>query len=208
MVLNHPELKAAGVTVGLLFAHGPRNKDGDLKGPALKFYGYQVLSKGKVNSLKDRVEGKPDATVLLDGDEWPLLPDAERAAIIDHELTHLTVIRLSGDEFKTDDIGRPKIKFRLFDIVVGGFAETVTRHGENAAAYQQLEAIAHQHGQLLFPFMRAELLDKNGRPTNKLREMAGENGKHKMRQLSGGPRDEFTEQVDKAFVDAGVLAPK
>lgn len=124
----HPHLADAGVTVGLLLAVPKEGQEG----PALKLHGYPALAVVKVNSLKDRVEGKPDCTVQLDGEAWKDLPDARRRAVLDHELTHVVVQRDADGRVKTDDAGRPKLKLRLHDMQVGGFEEVVKRHGAAA----------------------------------------------------------------------------
>lgn len=56
----YPDLKTAGVTIGILMAER-RNEEGDLtEESALKLHGYPCAATAKVNSLKDRAEGKPD----------------------------------------------------------------------------------------------------------------------------------------------------
>lgn len=88
---HYQDLLDAGVTVGLWFVLAPRDKDGEPTGPALKFHGYAAAGIVKVNSLKDRAQGKPDATIFLDGDEWQRWSDDRQRAVLDHELYHLIV---------------------------------------------------------------------------------------------------------------------
>jgi hypothetical protein len=150
------------VTVGVLMAFGPRNSDGQQTGPAIKDRGYPCLGRIKINSHQQRVEGLADATLTVDGDQWDGLEEAKQLAILDHEILHLEVKRDEEGNFKLDDSNRPKLKIKLHDLVVGGFATIVHRHGRNAVEYEQVAAIhtmnrvLGQHGQMMFPFMNGE----------------------------------------------------
>jgi hypothetical protein len=128
------DLNDAGVTVKLLFAYARVNDAGEqVGGPALKLHGYPCLATVKINPLKDRVEGKADATITLDADQWPEHGEAEKLSLLDHELTHLELARTPEGEVRLDDAGRPKLKMRLHDMVIGGFYEVIRRHGEDVA---------------------------------------------------------------------------
>lgn len=74
----HPDLERASVTVGALMAW---SKSGD----PVKLHGYPCAATVKKNSARDRLEGKPDATITIDSDHWDGLDDRQRAALIDHE---------------------------------------------------------------------------------------------------------------------------
>lgn len=140
-----PRLADAGVSVGLLYAFGARDqKTGLVKSPALKRDGQPCYATVRINSLQDRVEGKPDATVRIDADVWPEHPQKKRAAILHHELAHLTLAtEKSGDGpevIKFDDANRPVLRMRPHDLVVGGFSDVVRAHGEAAVEAD------HYHG--------------------------------------------------------------
>ncbi|WP_020472457.1 putative metallopeptidase [Zavarzinella formosa] len=137
----HRPLKDAEVRVGVLLASNP-------DGPALKHGGYPALAKISVCPLKDRVKWEHDAELLIDEAEWDSLDSLARAALIDHELTHLDLVikeeKLSGNRIlQRDDIGRPKLKLRKGDWNGGdGFREVVMRHGEAAIEYANAVAVA------------------------------------------------------------------
>lgn len=132
---QHQELKNCGVTIQVMLAHAATNEEtGQTEGPAVLLHGYPCCAIVKVNSLKDRAEGKRDATITLDGDNWKDWPEPKRLAILDHELQHL---QLTG---KVDDCGRPKLKVRLHDWQLGGFHAIVQRHEAEAVEYQQIAA--------------------------------------------------------------------
>lgn len=149
----HHRLKEHGVTVGVLFAHAPRDKEsGEPKGPALKHEGYPAAAVIKINNQKDRVEGKTDATIVVDGDKWADWSDEYRTALIDHELTHLELDLDDDKAVKLDDCNRPKLKMRLHDWQIGGFEEVARRHGDDSPEKKQTKALHDKHGQLLFPW--------------------------------------------------------
>lgn len=128
-----PHLADAGVTVGLLVAHAKVGKDGEVSGHALKLHGLPALAIVRINKLRDRIRGMPDAMIDIDGDAYPGLPDAQRRSLFHHELEHIVVVydKESG-AVKYDDAGRPKLKLRPHEIVIGGFWGTVDAFGADA----------------------------------------------------------------------------
>lgn len=153
MAEHHMRLCDAGVRVGLLYASGPRDeKSGLLKGPALKLHGMQALAVVKINSTKDRVEGKPDATVTLDFDQWPDHSPERKRAIMDHELAHLLLATDEDGNPQIDDANRPKLRMRQHDLVVGGFTDVVRRNKQHAAESDQFLEVNRFFTQEVFPW--------------------------------------------------------
>jgi hypothetical protein len=144
MKLHHDRLVEAGVEITYLMVSAARDKKtGEPTGPALKLHGYPCRAIVKINSLKDRVAGKADADVQLDGDQWDGWMDAEQEAIIDHELTHLVA---TGE---SDDAGRPKLEMRNHDWQLGGFASVVEHYGDAATDKQAVDALWKEYRELL-----------------------------------------------------------
>ncbi len=139
---RHPHLKTAEVTVFYRFAYAKRDENGMATGPALKLHGYPCAATVKINSYANRQEGLADATVTIDGDEWPHTAQERRRAILDHELTHLEVVwEDEGKVPKTDDAGRPKLRMKLHDLVVGGFESVIKEHGAAAVEAQHIKDV-------------------------------------------------------------------
>jgi hypothetical protein len=132
----HPELTKAEVKVGLL-AQWPGNN-----GDPLKLHGYPCAATVKITPYRLRVQGIADAIITLDGPSWEDRPHEEQVAILDHELYHLETVRDEDGELVADDAGRPKLKLRLHDWSLGGFAEISRRH-KNAALEVQCFKNAH-----------------------------------------------------------------
>lgn len=137
----HPVLEQLGVTVDVLFVD-EYDDDLDKSTQALKVGGYACAASIAKTSLRHRALGYADALLTIDTYSWQKLGEAQRVALLDHELTHLQVV---GDPNgvvwadpegrlmlapRFDDLGRPKLKLRLHDYKVEGFREVVVRHRE------------------------------------------------------------------------------
>lgn len=136
----HQPIYEAKVELNILFAHGPKDAEGETTGPAIAVNGYPALASIKINNLKDRAAGLRDATLLIDGDQWPLTPDPRKLAIIDHELEHLEIKADEDGTIQTDDLGRPKLKIRLHDFHFGGFMSIAERHKDDSV---ESETVKH-----------------------------------------------------------------
>lgn len=141
----HPELHECEARVGILMAYNP-------EGNAVKNGGYGAFASIKVVNLKDRITKNYDAELLIDQTLWEELDSEEfelekRSALIDHELSHLKVvpntpdaIREGESKWKTDDIGRPKLKTKPADWNTGdGFALVIQRWGANAIEFRNID---------------------------------------------------------------------
>src|SRR3972149_5080381 len=82
----HPDLDGAGVTFDVLLAFGPRDENEDTTSPGIKVRGHACAAKVKIVSLKDRVAGRADAEILLDGDHCDEWGEGGLDAIGDHEV--------------------------------------------------------------------------------------------------------------------------
>lgn len=144
----HPDLAENKVRVQMLFA----DTDGD--GPAVRHGGYPAIATIRVVPLRDRLTKGYDAEMLVSRPDWDLMTAKHKLALLDHELSHLEVIRKEvkqprgrgrprKDEVVEkeyvvafDDLGRPKLKLRKGDWNAGdGFSEVVYRHGDYAAEF-------------------------------------------------------------------------
>lgn len=144
----YPDLREAKVSFDLLFAVAS-----ELGEPALKKNGVPALAIIKVNSLEDRAKGMNDATIKIDGAKWGEMRETERLSLIDHELYHLVVVRSKKSKaIKRDDLGRPKLKLRPHDFEIGGFAEIIERHKQNAHEAMAVYAATTNYCQGVFPW--------------------------------------------------------
>ena len=119
---THKPLVEQGVTIDLLFAFGERDPAGNVIGPAIMHHGRRSGGLCRKVSLKDRAKGLADAEIILDGDNWNELIEAEQRALLDHELHHLA-IKIDKRGVVKDDLGRPVLQLRRHTIEVGWFKE-------------------------------------------------------------------------------------
>lgn len=156
MIAHHGTLADVGLLIDVVLAHSKLDDDGNPTGPALKHHGIPAAAVVKVNKLKDRVLGRGDAEIILDGDKWDEIDFEEKAAILDHELTHLVVVRDKAGDVAVDDLRRPKLKLRPHTWEFGWFDDVAHRHGAASLEVQQATMIAARSGQLYFSFAKTQ----------------------------------------------------
>ena len=144
-VLNefHPELAQASVTIDYAFAV---NEDEDEH--AMKIRGQRVLARVKLYNLEDRARGRDDAKICIDKVWWDGAEESERKAVMDHEHEHLQFSKVWRDEdgalcWKTDDLGRPKLKLKNHDAEAGIFMNVIQRHGDASADLANIKRIGN-----------------------------------------------------------------
>jgi hypothetical protein len=168
----HPELDRAKARIGAVMAHPSLDGDGEPTGPAVTLHGEPCLATIRINRQKDRVDGKPDATITIDAEAWKEMADepggeARMRALIDHELYHLIVqVDEDSGRAKTDDQGRPLFKMRKHDWTFAGFRVIAERHRSASQEVIQARQLHDSFGNILFGFMeepaaeRASLVER------------------------------------------------
>lgn len=147
----HGELTEVGVRVTYLFAIAPKDQHGEPLAQAVTVGGYPCAAKTKIIGLKDRADGRADAEIIIDADQWDAMSDSQRDALLDHELYHLEVKRDKETNMPLrDDLGRPKLGMRKHDHQFGWFDEIARRHGDASFEVQQAKAFADEQGQTYF----------------------------------------------------------
>lgn len=140
------------VTIGALFI-----LDTDKGLPCLKLAGYPCAAIVKITSLRERASGSPDAVIIVDQATWFTLKAEQRAALIDHELTHLERCRDKKTQQRlVDAIDRPKLRMRRHDHQFGWFDDVAERHGEASFEVHQAMQLFTQARQLYFSFEPVE----------------------------------------------------
>lgn len=150
MAEHHKDLDLAKVSVDIIFAYAGENGAGEKLGPALKHGGYEAIGIAKIVPLLQRVMGRSDTQILLDGDRWPDLDPEQQAAVLDHELQHIAVSKDVEGGLITDTHGRPKLKLRLHDYQFGFFTEIAKRHKGASIEVIQAAQLYAQNGQYYF----------------------------------------------------------
>lgn len=149
---HHKELIDLQIRIGVLMVRPPRTVNGEPKGAAIKVRGVPAAACMWLTTAKDRVHMPYDAIIEIDADRWDRLGDKERAALLDHEVTHIVVLKDKNGGVETDEDLRPKLRTRPDEWTLSGFAEVIHRHGEAALEWQAVNKLVDQYGQLLFPW--------------------------------------------------------
>lgn len=140
--------------VDVIIAESAPNEggEGETDANVLQEKGRPTEATIRIMRLKDRVAGRGDVEITIDGDKWADLNAKQREALIDHQLEHLELQKDSEDKPKTDDIGRMKLKIRKHDYEIGGFDAVAHRHHGDCPEVRQAKQLMDQSGQLLFGF--------------------------------------------------------
>lgn len=151
--LYYPDLKLVAARIDYLFAFND-------KGAALKLHGNRCAAIARIIKLKDRVMGRGDCEITIDGNHWEDMKLEEKRALIDHELNHFVLKRGPDNKPKFDDINRPEFRSRKHDHDYGWFDIIAQRHGGNAIEVQQVRHLYREYGQTYFPFLSPTIFDK------------------------------------------------
>jgi Putative phage metallopeptidase len=149
--LSYKPIVEAKVEIDYMFAFAEVGEDGESRGHALTKHGIRALGITRKIGIKDRVMGRGDAEVCIDGDWWGEATPARRRALLDHELHHLEVKLDEDGVVIRDDLKRPKLKLRKHDVEVGWFALVAGRHGSNSLEIEQAKMVMESYGQLFWP---------------------------------------------------------
>lgn len=145
----HHDLES--VRIDVLFAYGAKPDE-----QVLSHNGYPVIATVKITRAKDRALGYGDALIVVDRASWGGLTDAQKDAVIDHELTHLLTVFDKAGRVDVDYLGRPKLEMRMHDHQFGWFDAVAKRHGENSMEVFQARGLMAKTGQLYISFEAAE----------------------------------------------------
>jgi hypothetical protein len=120
--------------------------------------GWPAAATVKPTAVKDRLLGMPDVIILIDRVAWDDMEQPRQLSLLDHELTHISIMDEEGavvdvDDagkmraWKVDDAGRPVIKMRDHDWQAGGFREVIARWGRDAVDAYGVECVVEASGQ-------------------------------------------------------------
>lgn len=139
----YPEFKTVRLKLDLIMA----STDAE-DGHAVALNGYPCQAVVKIIGLKERTMGRGDAEIVIDAENYDSLTDAEKDALLDHELYHLDPQRNKSGKWKTDDQGRIVLKMRKHDRQFGWFDAIARRHGKASAEVIQFTEFTGEAEQL------------------------------------------------------------
>lgn len=149
----HSRLIDAGVKIQFVFALAGRDERGEIIGRAIPAgKDFQLQGYAKILSMKDRCLHGFDCEIVLDGDDWGNLDEAQQDALLDHELTHLALVT-KGEKgaVQLDDCGRPKMRIKPHDVEIGWFYSVAQRHGTASSEMADLKQMRSDAPSLFQP---------------------------------------------------------
>lgn len=135
---NHQHLHINGVRVEFLFRDDePKSGGQAVWGTARKVSGFAAMlaNMARDESLSDEEANEPFFVITITAIAWDRLNDAQKRALVDHELMHCAT------EF--DDDGELKLSIRAHDFE--GFNEEIRRHGPWRENAQMMAAAMETH---------------------------------------------------------------
>jgi hypothetical protein len=84
------------------------------------------------------------------GDRWNHWDEDQQNALIDHEVTHISLVINRKGILTLDDLGRPKLKMRKHDFEVGWFHSIAERYGAASFEVQQARVLQAEAGKFYF----------------------------------------------------------
>lgn len=163
---THKPLAELKVKIDIVMAFADEDDRGNLLNDALTAHGVRALGITRKVGLKHRALGHGDAEIALDGNYWAQASAEEQAALLDHELHHISVQCDKNGNPQFDDLRRPKIVLRKHDVQVGWFKVIAERHGAASIERLQAKAIMDGQGQFYWPGIAPTMeLITNGKST-------------------------------------------
>jgi hypothetical protein len=138
-----PDLVELGVIIDTLICENV-DDDGETY-DAVKLHGLPAYATIGVNSLQRRALGDGDALIKVDGHKWKKLTEAQRVALMHHEIEHIELTIDEDEGQLLDDLGRPRFKLKPHSWELGGFESVARVHGENS-----IEVINHRNMMAVF----------------------------------------------------------
>jgi hypothetical protein len=146
--LFHTPLRDAGLRVDLISVTSD-----DPDSPALTHQGYPAAAVVRAVDSKGRTMGRGDAEIVIDEAHYLTMTDAQKDALIDHELYHIELkVSNKTGRVKLDEHGRPKLRMRKHDFQAGWFHEIAQRHGAASLECQQAANLVLTCKQIYFEF--------------------------------------------------------
>ncbi len=160
----HPNLTAEGkadkLVVEVLTVDPARDKAGHPTCETLVVHGAAALARVRVMGARERVTTGHDAEIELALPPWLEADEKQRLAILDHELTHLEIVRDRDGEPRYDVNGHVRLRLRRHDYIAAGFYEVVARHRRESPEVLQVVAAFDSGGQQLFGFLGSHAKQK------------------------------------------------
>lgn len=137
-------LNSYDIHVELFMKYGKRDKEGNLKSPAITKNGIAVPAQIKVVSNFNRITDDTDVKIVLNAELWEELSQAEKIATLDNMLSYLQIKEDKDGEPLTisESCDKVQLKLKHPDFYCEGFLDVLNTHKKNYIPWQEAKAIA------------------------------------------------------------------
>lgn len=137
-------LNSYDISVELFVKYGKRDKEGNLKTPAITKNGVAVPAQIKVVSNFNRITDDTDVKIILNAELWEELSKAEKIATLDNMLSYLQIKEDKNGEPLTisESCDKVQLKLKHPDFYCEGFLDVLNTHKKSYIPWQEAKAIA------------------------------------------------------------------
>ena len=137
-------LKSYDIQIQLFYKYGKRDKDGELKTPALQKNGTAIYAQTKIVSSFNRITDDTDVKIIINKDLWDELSREEKLAVLDNELHYIQIKEDKEGEplMISEDCDKVQLKLRKPDFYCEGFLDIMNIHQKHYIPWQDAKSIA------------------------------------------------------------------
>lgn len=137
-------LNSYEIHVKLFYKYGKRDKEGNLKTPALTKNGIAIPAQIKIVSAFNRMTDDTDVKIILNKELWDELSVDEKKSTIDNQLSYLQIKedKLGEPIPISDDCDKVQLKLRKPDFYCEGFLDMLNIYKNNYLPWQDAKNIA------------------------------------------------------------------
>lgn len=143
---RYSHLRAYEINIELFYKYGKRDKDDNLKTPALQKYGKPIYAQTKLVSSFNRLTDDIDVKIVINKDIWDDLSDEERNAVLDNELASIEVKedKEGAPIYISEDSDKVQLKLKKPDFFIEGYLDILNIHGKNYIPWKESKNIAEK----------------------------------------------------------------
>jgi hypothetical protein len=143
---RYEPLKSYDINIKLFYKYGKRDKDDNLKTPALQKNGKPIYAQTKIVSAFNRITDETDVKIILNKDLWDELSKEERIAVLDNQVHYIEIKEDKDGEQITisEDCDKVQLKLRKPDFFCEGFLDILNIHQKHYIPWQDAKNIANK----------------------------------------------------------------
>lgn len=137
-------LNSYDIHVKLFYKYGKKDKEGNLKTPALTKNGIAIPAQIKIVSAFNRMTDDTDVKIILNKELWDELSINEKKSTIDNQLSYLQIKedKLGEPIPISEDCDKVQLKLRKPDFFCEGFLDMLNIYKNNYLPWQDAKNIA------------------------------------------------------------------